>query len=905
MTHRKLSSVLCAILLAMLCPTVQVGAEDFPTQDNPYSVPFADIPLYEQAPGGKPESAPTAEKPSEPLATTQNEKAEKNEKSKETEDVHVEDLGDPKQLQFDGVSLFSAHQLQCALSFDVKYQVAARPTNQLASFLRTIEDRLREGYANSGCPDAKVAARHNTKREAIVVRVEEGPQYRNGQIRVYGTQVIDEQILAKWLATYQSPRLWGYKIDENWLDPFAEQDEKKAPNYGSERDNRTDEEVDGQIFWEANQIHSFRPSDEARLSAAVRLALIELGYANCRFQLLYERHPLDGVVDLRIAIRDDVPHTTIGDINITGLKRDSRDELLKYLQVSTGDPLDGALILRINDRLADSCRYWQHRPTIIVHPDYPLGPKTDGTKATLRLALEEYEPAAPLSKPLEPTDEIMRKCAAWINLLATNFGDKDIVCSSESVNVGGGLQQSRLALAADGTLAVHGLLTTTAGWRANHDLVIRRQGLDLYDWQSHQKLCLPNGGRPTFRFRVRADHDENNAQVCSITVGYAWSNKNAQTSAELLSDIRVSPAALVRVARLPESKVEVHDGVLTLKSNELELRIDVDTGAVRSVQAAAFLAAGVSTVAIERKAGIAKEMVGRANRLGGEFPNRFDQSNPIGSSLGFVVQQLGRQPIVQSNPSWSQLCKLGEHVLADKEFETMIENWREDFRTDSHNSEFTDFSIPQADRFETHDWLRQVGYCVPWMADRLFPRGSWPWTFSREEVFSHDFLAVESEENVRPGHEFVHALKRMDYGPVGELFMSKAFEFTGTETLHANLAKKALQDLSDPNFVRDTKMLCDGDHGLAVICRAIVQACGELPDDDLQAIGEYMPAEAHNTLKRLVARRKSKPDEAAGDAIEAVMLDWWHDDLKDTVESELRAMSTNVARAPDSEETTK
>src|SRR3954469_1391919 len=58
----------------------------------------------------------------------------------------VGDLGDTRTLQFDGLHLFTATQLRGKLEFDLRYQAAARPSNDLERFLRVIEERRVVGY---------------------------------------------------------------------------------------------------------------------------------------------------------------------------------------------------------------------------------------------------------------------------------------------------------------------------------------------------------------------------------------------------------------------------------------------------------------------------------------------------------------------------------------------------------------------------------------------------------------------------------------------------------------------------------------------------------------------------------------------------------------------------------------
>jgi hypothetical protein len=148
---------------------------------------------------------------------------------------------------------------------------------------------------------------------------------------------------------------------------------------------------------------------------------------------------------------------------------------------------------------------------------------------------------------------------------------------------------------------------------------------------------------------------------------------------------------------------------------------------------------------------------------------------------------------------------------------------------------------------------------------------------------------------------------REDCGPLEYLLTAKAMQaYYRREPQYAmHAADKGLKALSEDAWMKDVRMFSRGNHGLATACREIAENCVDLSGDELIAADKYMPIHARVPFKRLVARRKAKPEEPPGDAIEAVLLEYWHDGLKDIVESELRAMSTNVARAPEVEVETK
>src|SRR6201999_1716830 len=123
-------------------------------------------------------------------------------------------------------------------------------------------------------------------------------------------------------------------------------------------------------------------------------------------------------------------------------------------------------------------------------PDDVTVSESSPRQATLRLELEEYAPAPPLDKPFSASDEVVRKCAAWLKSMGSDLGGNDVVCSTESVNAGSGAQQTQFGLASDGTLFVEGIMSTTQGFRANHTLFFSPSAIEFYDWNHGDKYCI-------------------------------------------------------------------------------------------------------------------------------------------------------------------------------------------------------------------------------------------------------------------------------------------------------------------------------------------------------------------------------------------------------------------------------
>ena len=125
----------------------------------------------------------------------------------------VGNLGDTRTLQFEGLQLFTAAQLRGKLECDLRYQAAARPSGDLEQFLRALEERLVAGYRHCGCPDAKVRASCDEQSGAVRVQIEEGQQYRKGQVEVAAPQQVDRAAIVRCLTTAPQAHEWRIERD--------------------------------------------------------------------------------------------------------------------------------------------------------------------------------------------------------------------------------------------------------------------------------------------------------------------------------------------------------------------------------------------------------------------------------------------------------------------------------------------------------------------------------------------------------------------------------------------------------------------------------------------------------------------------------------------------------------------
>lgn len=124
----------------------------------------------------------------------------------------VGDLGRKETLVFEGLHTFDRNDIINALTPHLEYQLAANPAAPLGNYLKTIEKLILAGYKRNGFPEASVAARVDTNDSRhIIVRVDEGPRFMCGEIKVIGSKLFTADSF-KSLSFSKSPAFQSYSL---------------------------------------------------------------------------------------------------------------------------------------------------------------------------------------------------------------------------------------------------------------------------------------------------------------------------------------------------------------------------------------------------------------------------------------------------------------------------------------------------------------------------------------------------------------------------------------------------------------------------------------------------------------------------------------------------------------------
>jgi hypothetical protein len=817
--------------------------------------------------------------------------------------LQVGNLGDVHMIQFEGAQHFSAVQLRSALECDLRYQAAARPSAELPGLVSTIQERLIEGYRNSGCPNAKVLARFDEATRAIRVQIEEGPRYRKGDVDIVGSPLVDQLALKKLLTSVPKERPWQIECD--------------GENLTSLSDNTA-------VAWKAGENVRFGERSVAAVKAAVRRGLVEQGFASAVFDVKIVPRPDSDAANLVVQIQDGVSPARIQGIEIVGLKRNTREELLQFVGAAVGDPLNAVLLDRVHSQLKQCCRFWTYRVSAVL-----ASKKADDTSLTapvgtlLKIELDEYAEVPPLGKPLPEIDEVFRRAGLLLSSLETQQGSADFVVEASGLqSLTGGLKAVRAVIAADGRATFEVLSASESAWNLDHALLVTRNSYEVYDWRSKIGFAAPQPSSMVLDLKVKTSRDEQGGYEVAATCGTSMCNAEKEDfKANGPWRVHVEPVALLHLAHADEEKrprISIRNGELKYSHGYFKMRLDAATGRLIEIKIPNSIWGSSNLLVARLEAGALEKTVSTLRRDGKDFKNMYDENHKFGSAFQFAMALVEKQPVVSKTPQLAANCRLLRQLQANPELGRLWGQWMDSLGIDpaagsaNPSAARTSFAIPIPPTIKASEISEADQYLAfaPLLADLMFPRGSWPWTLAREVCFlrfSEGVADASPEQNTAMwGLEFAR-LGGQDVGPIGALVLAKSYALLeAKDSPYAGaLAVWAMSTLSREAFLKDARLATEGDTGLAVICRAVAEEFAKLSPADQSQILEGLPDNVQQAMKSFAKRRADQPSEPVGVALQHALLQTWDTGLKDLVQAEFRQMTDEIAKSPREGSTTK
>ena len=348
----------------------------------------------------------------------------------------VGSLGMPSAIEITGAKTFTAVDLRFALAGSYAYLLAAHPSAPFHSYAATVEAALVKGYRHAGFRDARVKAAASTAGDRLLVQVEEGRRFVQGDIRITGVPAAFAKELTGVLTEKPAPvtETLADRVTD-FIEERAEPKRKAAvdkvtaklavqlPSVGVGKTSVADltanisadvflgadslkRQKEADPFWKSGDSFSFETQTADGAAKKLRSVLAERGKALMGVKAKTTEDDATGRVDLTYHLTD-APDAVVGEILVTGNKRDTAVEIIAASGLKKGAPFTSDTIRRANLSLWNSARFLNFDLTSVAR---------DGQRPEVDITVDVEEDAKmqPLREPLTRGQQALVRLAGWM-----------------------------------------------------------------------------------------------------------------------------------------------------------------------------------------------------------------------------------------------------------------------------------------------------------------------------------------------------------------------------------------------------------------------------------------------------------------------------------------------------------
>jgi len=813
----------------------------------------------------------------------------KNDPGDPAERAAVGLVGDPRKVRIDGSLAFHADQITSALATDLTYQAAARPSSDLLDLIEVLEQRVDAGYRHAGYLDANVIGSYDSAAGAPAAAVVEGPRYLAGKVRVEGATAIDASELAARLQKPVPARTWTYVR-------------------GSRGPLKTPSDKPASPRWKTGEP---APGDEQTLEAIadqVKIHLADLGFPFARVKVRIERSDDKKTADLVVAIDAEGPAAVIHDVQINGLTRHARQEILDFLKIGPGTPANFDACEHAYQALRRSCRFWKYDVVARLSDQPDDRYRVNPDQVDLEITVLEYDRVPPLGEPLSDVDQCLVRTAEWLDKFQLGEVDDEIVYEGVAPFVAEDLEPAKLRLVLSPR---QGVAATLSGeqpgkFRFDHACILGRERQEIDDWVSGKKLSAAEPLNVQLSLKVSCGEIEDGEPRISILFGHGVSFKPQTTDSQpagSLWSVTTEPVALVHTAHRKGMRTALKDGVLVAANESMEITVDQQSG--RPIQLRFF----------NENQRDQQHAISEIRTARGEFDRLHDEVTQRGEALiavadedqslaatKFAIDSALAQPCVGEMPLANLACRQLELLLSPRGKEILaLESIKLWTGTDSNHEKSDRFAIPAAPiKFEGEAHWTMLIHAGPLVADLMFPRASWPWTWTREWAFvaADNWRKGEFAGNFTDSGYYIEYHRAMqEASPFGRWVMVKFSPSLWNDEVAAEVVRIIL-NWPEKDFSAELKTLLHGEHGLAKLSAAVVNVVVELDAARRETALDSLGTQGRKVFSQLLERRSAHPDEPPTDSLEVVLLEVWNSGGRAAIFESLRTVAKEPQELP-------
>jgi hypothetical protein len=836
---------------------------------------------------------------------------------------HVGSLGAADRLVVRGTTQIDAEQLRQPLVEDTDVVWLSRPHASRDVFIAAVVRKATLALEHAGFAEAQVhaAVESSDGVERLVLDVVEGPRFEVGAIEIKGLPDEMSARLVRFLSERQPPRdavprsinqpdgttaaIW---VAADGRPATLEQPAWK-PSGPATSDAVAIHRIHAEVvrfLREEGYLSVAPPAHDRRTVAKLARAAGGTTRSSPTDGSRARRGPVDitlrpagSTIDLVVAIHDLPPKAVLQRIEVPPECRTTERDLIAFLGIKLGEPVNDRDRLAWRDRLRSSGRFVRHEVEF-------RGDPTDPGAAVARFSLEEYTAATPLSQPLSREEATMLRFHEWI-VEAIGRGDDLVLegtCPAGDATTGT-TESARLIVS-----PTDGLLLTAlpdgdraCGLAVGHtdvSLLPAGGGGRLEIPLSPHAWCLVNVGLSLVRDKPVGKEPPKFRRNLSLagSIGNATEGKPAG----VVVAMAIEPVACLAFVHEDNPEVCFEGDTMVINAGGATSRFDATSGRPMG------LAVAGCEVSLQAKPGSLNAAVEELRAAAG--PNMLRADAPVVSAVEFLLSAdvaaacsrvadaagfRGEQRSVWEG-RLGQVIDLIQRCREDGGFERcdrILATASSDGQT---AGEVTPLDIPRDDEPTTaaaaqKALTRHVAAVIWRLAEEHCGRDSWPTALARAGA-----CAMVGDPTVLD--EMAEFMTSEAHGPLAYV---SASSLTTVPLVAASLARRGQERLSTIAFHTDCHplLVAVGPYGLDVCCVSLARS---LDDAAAREIGRVVCGDPEILLPLVHALKAHERHDDAVAGLQTALDSWWDGALRAVVAAKFDAIaSPRTATAPDAE----
>jgi hypothetical protein len=832
----------------------------------------------------------------------------------------VGSLGAADRLVVRGTTQIDAEQLRQPLREDTDIVWLSRPHASRDVFMAAVVRKATLALERAGFAEAQVHAvvESSDGVERLVLDVVEGPRFEAGAIEVTGLPDDISSRLVQFLSERQPPRdAVPRSIDQPdgttttiWKAADGRPATLRRQAWASAGPATCDAVAIHHIHAEVvrflrneGYLSVAPPAHDRRLIAKLARGVGSAPRSSSTDGSRARRGPVDitlksadSTIDVVVAIHDLPPKAVLQRIELPPECRTTERDLVAYLGLKIGEPVNDRDRLVWRDRLRRSGRFFRHEIEFRTDP-------TDPGAAVARFSLEEYSAATPLSQPLSREEATMLRFHDWLEE-AIGRGD-DLVLEGVRPTgdaATGTTESARLILSPTAGL----LLTALPDGDRACGLAISHTDVSLLPAGGGGRLevplpkrtwCSVNVGLSLVRDKPVGKEPPKFSRHLSFagSIGNATEGKPAGVTVEML----IEPVACLAFVHEDHPEVCFEGDTMVIKAGGATSRFDAISGRPLGMAVAGC------EVSLQAKPGSLDSAVEELRAAAGSNMLRADApvvsavefllSGDVAAACGRVADAAGLRGDALS--AWEgrlgQVIDLIQRCREDGGFERcdrILATASSDGRA---AGEVELLDIPMDDEPTTaaaaqKALTRHVAAVIWRLTEEHCGRDSWPAALARAGA-----CAMVGDPTMLD--EIAEFMTSEAHGPLAHVTASS---LTTVPLVAASLARRGQERLSTVAFHTDCHPLLAaiGPYGLDVCCVSLMRA---LDDAAAREIGRAACGDSEILLPLVHALKAHEQHDDAVAGLQDALDAWWDGALRGVVAAKLHSIaSPRTAAAP-------